>query len=705
MIWPRQEWDALIKRIWLVGVQSTYSRVFFLIFFCCIGNLSAQESNANNLDYSKDISMQILLNLFGPLVTTSTNTVVPDTVLSTLMTYLLPAATMIAVTLASIMIYLGTVFSASEGKALGSKWSTSIIPLRLTVGLALLIPDGNGFAIIQKVFITIIIMGINLANSLWNQVISNFEVGNLLNNRSGIIANEQEDISTNLLVKRFFVTAIDLRYQQQDKQYDDVFFSVPNNSTFDLTIESSPSGLSLDRSLIFRIKDITNDTSQISQQDLFNEYKVTLANFGNMMLSDPFVLDAVEQLKKGEDILADRTGQKYDSDIMAAWLLDKTEMLKRLLVSAADDSSADSQIQSLQQQGWFYAGNYYWLLQSTRSPMFGLNMPQFSMDAIADSKFKGTQSKTRQSKVERLWGSIQDSVNKSTIAGDNSIPKYGAVSLDFSFKEAFVRTYDPLTQFVLYCQNKIFSLISSILIAITASMAFFLIVLLGVARGGILPFTNAALYIVMIVIVIFLSIGGIVIAPLCLGAVYIPLIPMIVFLSGAISWVIKVIEALLAAPIIAVALIEPGEDEFGRTAQAGVMLLNVALRPALMIVGFVFSARIVVIGMYMAADIVSSIGDFLPLQDSFTRVMLDLAKVGIVVTLVQVIVTRCFSLIYLLPDKIFSWIGDRGDSTDSRSFAQEIEGGIKDSVKLLESIFKVGSQVQKVVQDSLKKRQ
>ncbi|KTC87412.1 MULTISPECIES: type IVB secretion system protein DotA [Legionella] len=73
-----------------------------------------------------------------------------------------------------------------------------------------------------------------------------------------------------------------------------------------------------------------------------------------------------------------------------------------------------------------------------------------------------------------------------------------------------------------------------------------------------------------------------------LTAYYIPFLPYMIFTFGSIAWLTAVIEAMVAAPIVALGVTHPeGHDAFGKGEQAIMILLNVFLRPAMMIIGYI----------------------------------------------------------------------------------------------------------------------
>jgi defect-in-organelle-trafficking protein DotA len=73
-----------------------------------------------------------------------------------------------------------------------------------------------------------------------------------------------------------------------------------------------------------------------------------------------------------------------------------------------------------------------------------------------------------------------------------------------------------------------------------------------------------------------------------LTAYYIPFLPYTIFTFGSIAWLMAVVEAMVAAPIVALGVTHPeGEGPFGKAEQAIMILMNVFLRPSLMIIGYI----------------------------------------------------------------------------------------------------------------------
>lgn len=83
-------------------------------------------------------------------------------------------------------------------------------------------------------------------------------------------------------------------------------------------------------------------------------------------------------------------------------------------------------------------------------------------------------------------------------------------------------------------------------------------------------------------------------------AYYIPLLPYLIFTFASLGWIIAVIEAMVAAPLVALGVTHPeGHDAFGKGEQAVMIIMNVFLRPAMMIIGYVAAISLSYVGVWI----------------------------------------------------------------------------------------------------------
>lgn len=182
--------------------------------------------------------------------------------------------------------------------------------------------------------------------------------------------------------------------------------------------------------------------------------------------------------------------------------------------------------------------------------------------------------------------------------------------------------------------------------------------MLGVGSLGILSGVSTMLLGLLATISTFLG------ALWALGAslaIYMPLVPFMIFTMAAIGWLLTVIEAIIAAPLIALGLVTPSGDELGKLEHALMLLANIFLRPMLMIFGFLLAGR-----LYKAAITLIDFGmaDVFKTIDVVT-IFSSVVIMFLYVTFVLSITNVCFSLIYAVPDKILRWMGGHAESTNA----------------------------------------
>lgn len=188
-------------------------------------------------------------------------------------------------------------------------------------------------------------------------------------------------------------------------------------------------------------------------------------------------------------------------------------------------------------------------------------------------------------------------------------------------------------------------------------------------------------------------------------AFYVPLVPYLLFTFGTLNWLMLSVEAMAAAPIMALGVIHPeGQHDVWGHANQGVMILaNVFLRPSLMIIGFLaatlmsyVAVALVNAGFYVAAN------SLLPLDGAQVREMWNSSYMSlfgcvmiwmIYAMTIIVALNQAFKLIHQVPDKVMRWIGMAPEHTDTP--LDEIKGQVK-------SVSDAGGSAMKGVQEGQK---
>ena len=254
--------------------------------------------------------------------------------------------------------------------------------------------------------------------------------------------------------------------------------------------------------------------------------------------------------------------------------------------------------------------------------------------------------------------------------------------------------------------------------------------------GAILiPLTGIVLPLIFSWLGIMVSIGFV-------TAYYIPFVPYMIFTFGSIAWLMAVVESMVAAPIVALGVIHPeGHDTFGKAEPAIMILMNIFLRPSMMIIGYIAAISITYVGVWIlnsgfnqaieftsntglytqggpqtgegggnaaATNIVggavyflttlfglnSSVGSQIAIPAPQVNVSARTISGGytgwagvaayffmilIYTTMYMTIVEKAFTLISVLPDKVLRWIGGQPESygEGAAQWAEQAKGKIE----------------------------
>jgi len=275
---------------------------------------------------------------------------------------------------------------------------------------------------------------------------------------------------------------------------------------------------------------------------------------------------------------------------------------------------------------------------------------------------------------------------------------------------------------------------------INYAMSFFVTLTgLTITVGLVLSMVGGGAVVLALIAVLsplFIAMIGIMLEIGFVTAYYVPLVPYIIFTFGSIAWLMAVIEAMVAAPIVALGVTHPeGEGALGKGEQAIMILMNVFLRPSLMIIGYIAAISLTFVSVWIinagfdeaisiiqnkspidppslldpeyakksAENFVSDIskffqkisGNWKELDDYYNGKDLDhepetgyVSWAGTfgyffaVVTysmMYLIAVQKSFGLIAALPDKVLRWIGGQQENIgqESAGWGEEVKGKIE----------------------------
>lgn len=175
--------------------------------------------------------------------------------------------------------------------------------------------------------------------------------------------------------------------------------------------------------------------------------------------------------------------------------------------------------------------------------------------------------------------------------------------------------------------------------------------------------------------------------------VFLPLVPLMVIFFSFIGWVLLIVEAMLASPLIALGLAHPNSQQFlGASDQVLMMLLLVSLRPILIVIAIFFAGVISYAGIYFLNEGMVHLLGALGMDNAETGadVAIFVASMLIYSYIAFMVIVQVFSMVGSLPDKISAWVGmgPLGGTSPLQqllSLRGQFEGGIQQGAQGLTS--------------------
>ncbi|CAH2782467.1 MAG: Integral membrane protein [uncultured Paraburkholderia sp.] len=179
---------------------------------------------------------------------------------------------------------------------------------------------------------------------------------------------------------------------------------------------------------------------------------------------------------------------------------------------------------------------------------------------------------------------------------------------------------------------------------------------IGDALQGVLDAMSP--FIVMAIVALFI-LGGTL-------STYLPMVPFIIWFGAAVNWLVVVGEAIIAAPLWAITHLGGEGDGLGhRTAHGYIFLLNMIVRPILMVIGFFLGGAGVIAGgtlLNLLYGIAVANAQF----DSVTGLFSIIFFLAIYASMCLNLVHSCFNLIFIVPDQVINWVGGHASATIGR---------------------------------------
>ena len=174
-------------------------------------------------------------------------------------------------------------------------------------------------------------------------------------------------------------------------------------------------------------------------------------------------------------------------------------------------------------------------------------------------------------------------------------------------------------------------------------------------------------------------------------AYILPALPFVVWTLGVIAWLVLILEALVAVPVWGILHASPeGEGLLPGTVRNGyLLLLDLFVRPALMVIGF-FAGFAVLEALALLIDQGFSVMVAGITAGNLTGIVGFVALLGVLAGLLTTVAWKAFHLVVWFPDHVLRWIGSSGSPMGTEGESRSIHGTVVAGVGSLPNIAEKG---------------
>jgi hypothetical protein len=716
-----------------------------------------------------DVSIYYLGEIFGPLVPGGAETYLLSNMFEIFNLICLVVAIIIIIYTAIVAVLQ----TAGQGKVLGEKWSATFLPIRIVLGIALLIPTpGTGYVLSQTIVMWMALQGVGGADQLWNAALDYFIEGGAVFSRDKEATQSQvkSRLSSQQLAK---LDAAGINSEHMTKTNLESTYELERvmlvNATCVEAHNRSDASKLMGKYEIYQTKNPIDgfaDFVNFGNPDAWND-GLDGGNNGREcghIIVPSFVADTLEQaalmaqtysdaffymargLRPMAEFLASERGadpelwdrQFVGTQYEATAFIEYLNAASHILYPDKVPSNPErDKLETLKDYGWILAGNYYMTLTSLKDILVTIPISINAYDAVKyppdsaydqypqalknaedywevpteDPRFEYTFLQWENLYVIPGYGDVTDEpvepdekptftykdlhFIEHSLTGIGNMANVGSIS--DSGQLSTVNKRDPLfylqelTNFggtrggdpIRHAAEFGGKLTEMAVAMLLIGMLSFLVITGFAAISGPCMITTPvwptlSMLMVAIIAPFVFGVAGFMYVQGALLSVALPLIPFVIFFIAAIGWFIATIEMVVSAPLVAVGLVFPetNQDIWGKAQPAFMMILNLFLRPPLIILGFVAG----MILTWVAIELLNAVF-YLFLKDAAKIENMLFGWLVVIMTYVYLLIAlveKTFSITTELPNKVLLVLGDRSQAQPG---AEATLSGMKQGVE------------------------
>ncbi|ABE29053.1 conjugal transfer/type IV secretion DotA/TraY family protein [Paraburkholderia xenovorans LB400] len=689
--------------------------IFILTIFCSTSAFALDLNNLTDLFTvpSGDVSASILKSLFGALP--SLGGAGTDAFQQPIATFN-QLVLIVGGVLAAYGILTGTVMTAHEGEVAGRSIHSVWYPIRTAIGSALILPVFNGYCTIQVLVMWCVLQGVGLADAVWATFTSSSNLSNMVSvSYNGPDVNK---LAHDIVKAEMCMAAINTFYNSPAEQGGnpnllpqaginmavtpvtstdsapaDMFNGAPASSItstiYKFGNSTGAGGISVDYCGTVTVTPMTiasatantSSTSQSLAWSIGATGPYTQQNINNINQAQS---QAIQTMISDAQSLVSTTAQTIYSDSKNGISLTGSDIQSfnssidtmighyNQTVHAAAANAMNSAVSfsdisaEAQQDGWALAGAWFmkfmYLQDRTQQAIANVptssainSIPSDMMGDLGSIYMSGLNILASNSSVSGDYG-ITDDANKQSFVKDGdmgaAVTRLVGKALNFSINDNDnpVMTVKRLGDWMITVAGAL----ATVKIATTAGVV-----------GKVLSFVGISdlITIVLSPIIMFL---------ICLGFIssyIIPVMPFIMWFGIVTAYIILCVEAVIAAPLWCVMLLNPQANGLLGEQKRGLqMVLNLMLRPTVMIFGLAASIILIQVMGTLLNHIFSSVW---VMSQSSSNILVAILGAGAGVLVYDVmaflLIKKLFGAITQIPDQLFNWIGGSPVGLESAS--------------------------------------
>lgn len=623
--------------------------------------------------------------------------------------------------LAAYTLIAGTLMTAHDGEMLGKKFSSVWIPIRYSVGTALVLPVlPGGYCIMSALVATCISFGVGLASSVWDAFMEHptqsANVSFPTTGRAEIIKLAENAFTASVCVeayKKFVADSTDeldvlgfkkYKFSKSLDSNGNYVYGYTGNESACGSITKPDAVKNVDSTIpdhTLTTVDSTNPGYLGNLDNLFTSVDITPINTATATQTAALVESmntlAVQALA---DTNIKSNGAKYYSKIESA----ADTYIAGMQAAAKSIPQAD--VMNEKKYGWILAGAYFNNIVHSNDQLHkalgaypnskaskGLALHDIPTQDM--SRYMITEQVLKHSEEKKMVGSmsaIEDTSGNgdsgfgiSAWLGNQMARLVSGVNLiDLKNDDRHpVIIVNEMGNRILGVWTAFYALTVATEVTATAVkdeagtvvgqvLTVGGLVPASATAGGVIAGINTSLKFIMAPITALLIVGF-----TC--AYLIPMVPFIMWLGCIGGWVIQCVIAIIVAPLWAIMHLHPnGDDATGRGGNGYSMLMGLILRPALLVFGFIASIAISSVLGELINKIYFQVFAFSGANiNGWLAFITMLAGTTIYAVIMFSFIKKTHSIMHVIPDEILKWIGGGSDALGN--YAQSMGSGAERS--------------------------